>query len=71
MKENMPNNNLAGNLIELRKQKGYSQEKLAREAEVSFSTVAHIEADILTNPTLKTIRKLAHALEVPVQKLLN
>ena len=63
-------NRLAKTVKRLRKSKGLSQEKLARLANVSNNTITNIEAGKNLNPTTATIKKLARALDVPVEELL-
>ena len=52
------------NLKKLRKQKGWSQEKLAREAGISYQTLIKIEQGRIKNPKLETLIKLSKALGV-------
>lgn len=54
----------------LRKQKGLSQEKLARLADVANNTIIKIESGENKNPTLETLRKVAKALDVSVDELI-
>ena len=49
------------NLAKIRKQKGWSQEKLAQEAGISYNTLIKIE----------TVIKLANALKISVDELLS
>lgn len=65
------NKNLANNIIRLRKQKGLSQEKLARLSDVANNTIIKMETGENDNPTLETLRKVAKALDVSVDKLIN
>ena len=55
----------------LRKEKGLSQEKLARLSDVSNNTIVNIEAGKQKNPTIDTIRKIAKALDVSLEDLLK
>jgi ribosome-binding protein aMBF1 (putative translation factor) len=55
---------------ELRKEKGWSQTKLANEAGVDWSTVKSVE-DGEHSPTVKTVRKLADALDVEVGEIIE
>ena len=55
----------------LREAKGLSQEKLARLSDVANNTIIKIEAGKNQNPTLDTLRKVAKALEVSVDDLIN
>ena len=58
-------------LRKLREAKGLSQEKLARLADVANNTIIKIEAGKNQNPTLDTLKKIAKALEVSVDDLIN
>ena len=59
------------NLKKLRKQKGWSQEKLAREAGISYQTLIKIEQGRIKNPKLETLIKLAKALGTSLDKLVK
>jgi len=63
--------NIANNLRKLRKTKGLSQERLARLANVANNTIVKIEAGKNKNPTLETLRKVAKALDISVDELIN
>ena len=59
------------NLVKIRKQKGWSQEKLAVESEISYNTIIKIERGGIKNPKIETVIKLAEALNVSIDKLLG
>lgn len=59
------------NLKKLRSKKGWSQEKLAREAGISYQTLIKIEQDRIKNPKIETTIKLAKALGVSIDKLVG
>ncbi len=65
------NENLAKNVEKLRKQKGFSQEKLARLADVANNTIIKMESGENKNPKLETLRKVAKAFGVSVDELIN
>jgi len=65
------NENLAKNVGKLRKQKGLSQERLARLADVANNTIIKMESGENKNPTLETLRKVAKAFDVSVDDLIN
>jgi len=50
---------------------GISQEKLACLADVSNNTIINIEAGKQGNPTIETLKKIAKALNTPVEDLIN
>ena len=62
--------NLAKKVKQLREKLGLSQEKLARLADVSNNTIINIEAGKQDNPTIDTLKKVAKALDIPVEDLI-
>jgi putative transcriptional regulator len=62
---------LSKNLRKLREQKGLSQDRLAKLADVANNTIIKIEQGENINPTLETLKKMAKALEVSVDDLIN
>lgn len=63
-------NKLAQKVKKLREEKGLSQEKLARLADVSNNTIVNIEAGKQNNPTIETLKRIAKALEISVDNLI-
>lgn len=59
------------NIKKFRQDKGLSQDKLSKLADLSLNTVVKIELDESPNPTIETIQKIAKALEVSVDDLLK
>ena len=57
------------NLVKLRKQKGWSQEKLAVESGVSYNTIIKIEKNRIEDPRISTVIKFAKALNVKIDDL--
>jgi transcriptional regulator with XRE-family HTH domain len=60
---------LAKKIKELRRKKGISQDKLAREANVSYNTIVKIENGGSNNPTVLTLAGIAKALGVSLDDL--
>jgi transcriptional regulator with XRE-family HTH domain len=54
----------------LRERQGISQEQLAADAEIPYSSVNEIESG-KTNPTIASLMALAEALEVSVAELVD
>jgi len=50
-----------------REKLGLSQEKLARLVDVSNNTIINIEAGKQQNPTIETLKKIAKALNIPIE----
>lgn len=59
------------NLKKLREQKGISQDRLSKLADISSNTVAKLELDDSPNPTIETLQKIAKALGVRVDDLIK
>jgi transcriptional regulator with XRE-family HTH domain len=59
------------NLRKFRNKKGWSQERLAREAEISYQTLIKIERGYVKNPKLETLMKLAKTLGISLDKLVG
>jgi transcriptional regulator with XRE-family HTH domain len=60
---------LARTIKELRKKHKISQEELARQAGITYSTLIKIESGANDNPTIKTMKKIADALDVSLDEL--
>jgi len=64
-------NKISENLKKLRREKGYSLEKVARLADLSLNTIVKIENGVNKNPTIETLTKIAKALDVGVDDLIR
>ena len=59
------------NIKRYRQDKGLSQDRLSKLADLSLNTVVKIELDESPNPTIETIQRIAKALDVSVDDLLK
>ena len=62
---------IAKRIKELRKKSGWSQQKLAEKAGVSYNTVAKIEQGAATMPTIQTMIKIADAFGISLDELVG
>jgi transcriptional regulator with XRE-family HTH domain len=62
---------LSERLKKFRKQKGWSQQKLAEKTGLSFNAITKIEQKRASHPTLKTLIKLADVFEISIDKLVG
>lgn len=60
---------ISKNIRKLREQKGVSQDRLSKLADVSLNTIAKLELDETQNPTIETLQKIANALDIKIEKL--
>lgn len=56
------------NIVQLRKNKGWTQEYLAFEAQIGKSSLCEIESG-KQSPTITTLEKIAEALNIELQEL--
>lgn len=62
---------IAKNIRKLRQEKGISQDKLSKLANLSLNTIVNIELGKNPNPTIETLEKIAKALGVSIEDLLK
>jgi len=62
---------IAKNIKRLRKDKGLSQDKLSRLADVAHATIIKIESGGIKSPTIDTVQKIANALGVSLDTLMK
>ena len=62
---------ISGNIKQRRLDKEWSQEELAREANIPFTTLTKIENGTTKNPSIATLAKIAGALGVGVDELID
>ncbi len=60
---------IAKNIKKRRNEKGLSQDKLSRLADVSHATIIKIESGGIQSPTIDTVQKIAKALGVGLEDL--
>ena len=61
---------IASNVKKLRKQQGWSQQKLAEKAKLSYNAITKLEQGAAMHPTIQTIEKIADAFEVKIENIL-
>lgn len=62
---------ISKNIRKFREQKGISQDRLSKLADISLNTIAKLELDDSQNPTIETLQKIAKALGVKVEDLIK
>ena len=59
------------NIKRFRKQNGLTQKELAYKSGLSFSMVSKLESGEQSNPSFQTIKRIANALKIYPEKLVN
>lgn len=54
-----------------RKTKDLTQDALAKKADMPYTTLAKIESDVIQNPSLQTITKIAEGLGISLDELVK
>jgi len=62
---------IAKNIKKLRKQRGLSQDRLSKLADISHNTIIKIESGAIQSPTMDTAQKIAKALGVSLDDLMK
>jgi transcriptional regulator with XRE-family HTH domain len=62
---------LAKRLKELRKKAGWSQQKLAEKAGLSYNAITKIEQGAAKRPTIQTMIKIADAFRISLDELVG
>jgi len=71
MSNNNPQLKIGKNLKKLRQEKGISQDRLSKLADLSLNTVVTVESGVNPNPTIATLTRIAKALGVGVDDLIK
>lgn len=62
---------IGDNIRKLRKKKGLSQDSLARKADIPYTTLTKIESNVVKRPSVQNVAKIAKALDVSIDQLLE
>jgi transcriptional regulator with XRE-family HTH domain len=54
-----------------RKERDMTQDALAKNADIPYTTLAKIEAGLVMNPRMDTLIKIAAQLEITIDELIN
>ena len=62
---------LGENIKKIRKKRSLTQDKLARLADIPYTSITKIETGVIKSPSIQTVAKIAKALNVGVDDLLK
>lgn len=65
------NTNISAKIKKWRKQKDLTQDALAKKANIPYTTLAKIESNVIQNPSLQTVKKIANGLEIGLDDLVG
>lgn len=55
----------------IRGKQGLTQDRLAKEADLPYTTLTKIEANVITKPSIQTVIKIAKGLKISLDALVN
>lgn len=64
-------NTIGENIKKYRLKLGLSQEDFAKISDVKYTTLTKIESNVIKNPSILVVSKIAKALNIPIEKLIN
>jgi transcriptional regulator with XRE-family HTH domain len=62
---------IGDNVKKFRKKKGFTQDGLARKADIPYTTLTKLESNVVKKPSVQTIAKIAKALNVSMEELVK
>ena len=66
---NKDNNMIGEKIKKYRLKASLTQEKLAREADISYTTLTKMESGVIRNPSVKVVAKIAKVLKISLDDL--
>lgn len=69
--EEKKNKSIGDKIRAWRKKKDLTQDALAKKADIPYTTLAKIESDVIENPSLQTITKIAKGLDISLDDLVK
>ncbi len=54
-----------------RAKRDITQDTLAKKADIPYSTIAKIESDVITKPSIQTVQKIAIGLGITIDDLMK
>jgi transcriptional regulator with XRE-family HTH domain len=67
----VPSIMIGDNIKKLRMRHDLSQDNLARKADIPYATLIKIESNVVKRPSVQNIAKIAKALEVSIEELIE
>lgn len=62
---------LGQNIKKMRKKRKLTQDKLARLADIPYTTLTKVETEVIKRPSVQVVAKIAKALNVTVDELIK
>lgn len=56
---------------QIRNKRGLTQDQLARQCDLPYTTLTKLESNVITKPTIQTVEKVAKGLGITIDELLK
>lgn len=70
-KSKNPQETIGDKIQKNRLQRELTQDKLAKKADIPYTTLTKIESNVITKPSIQTVAKIAKGLEITIDNLLK
>lgn len=67
----MTTNSIGENIKQQRVKLGLSQEELAKQSDVKYTTLTKIESNVIKSPSVLVMGKIARTLNISIEELIN
>lgn len=62
---------IGDNVKKFRGKKGFTQDRLARKADIPYTTLIKLESNVVKKPSVQTVTKIAKALDISIEELIR
>ena len=62
--------NIGKSIQAIRVKRGLTQEELAKQADIKYTTLTKIESSVIKQPSVQIVAKIARALNISIEELL-
>lgn len=62
---------MIGDKVKNRKKKGLTQDRLAKKADIPYTTLTKLESNVVKKPSVQTVAKIAKTLDVSIEELIE
>lgn len=69
--ESRNSRNVGDKIKAVRKDKGLTQDALAKKADIPYTTLTKLESNVITKPSIQTVEKIAKGLGITIDELLK
>lgn len=69
--ESSNSRNVGDKIKAIRKEKGLTQDALAKKADIPYTTLTKLESNVITKPSIQTVEKIAKGLGITIDELLK